>query len=38
MNLQSKTVYVNITDKQYDEINRILSKYSNHTEYVKHED
>ena len=28
---------VNITDEQYDEINRILSKCSNHTNYVEPE-
>lgn len=37
MNSQSQTVYVNITDEQYDEINRILSKCSNHTNYVEPE-
>ncbi len=37
MSSQSQTVYVNITDKQYDEINRILSKCSNHTNYVEPE-
>lgn len=37
LNSQSQTVYVNITDKQYDEINRILSKCSNHTDYVEPE-
>lgn len=37
LNSQSQTVYVNITDKQYDEINRILSKCSNHTNYVEPE-
>lgn len=36
MSSQSQTVYVNITDEQYDEINRILSKCSNHTNYVEH--
>lgn len=35
MSSQSQTVYVNITDEQYDEINRILSKCSNHTDYVE---
>lgn len=34
LNSQSETVYVNITDEQYDEINNILSKCSNHTNYV----
>lgn len=37
MSSQSQTVYVNITDEQYDEINRILSKCSNHTNYVEPE-
>ena len=37
MSSQSQTVYVNITDEQYDEINRILSKCSNHTDYVEPE-
>lgn len=37
MSSQSQTVYVNITDEQYDEINRILSKCSNHTNYVESE-
>lgn len=37
LNSQSQTVYVNITDEQYDEINRILSKCSNHTNYVEPE-
>ncbi|MFR7820621.1 hypothetical protein [Candidatus Pseudoruminococcus sp.] len=34
LNSQSETVYVNITDEQYDEINNILSKCSKHTNYV----
>lgn len=37
LNSQSQIVYVNITDEQYDEINRILSKCSNHTNYVEPE-